>query len=116
MKVVKVIARVFLISVFVLTGEVAFANPAHEILSGLSYEKRNVAFTEFMRKNGEDCEVIKSFFQGFDNERNAYWNVACKRRGAWVIQVMPNKTGSTRIMPCSIQKSLTRTECFKTFE
>ena len=103
--------------VLVLVGtENAFANQAHTILSKLSDPEKNATLTKFMKQSDEDCDtVVKNFFQGFDKDRNAYWNVACKNKKSFVIMIENDSAGSTKIMSCDLLKMLNAGECFKKF-
>jgi hypothetical protein len=100
---------------FTSTEDVS-ANEAHNMLSKLSDTERNSTFTKFLKQSNENCDaVIKNFFQGFDNERAAYWNVACRNKKTFVVSIMNDKVGSTKIMDCGILKMLKAGECFKKF-
>jgi hypothetical protein len=99
-----------LISYQVLPAE---ANPSHDRLIALSDIERNKIFTALLID--ERCVVTRSFFQGFDKNGSAYWNVACTSRTPLSIQIMNNANGSTRVLECSMLRLIARSECFKKF-
>src|SRR5438093_13116428 len=90
-------------------------NPAHTALYNLSDPARNAVLTKFMAQSGEHCVVVKTFFQGFDAEGDAFWNVACRNKQTWLIGLNPDAAGSTRILECEVLKWMAGVECFKKF-
>ena|SRR2546425_5885483 len=91
----------------------AEANPFHDRVIALSDAERNMIFSGVLID--ERCVVTRSFFQGFDKNGNAYWNVACTSREPLSIQIMNDTRGSTRVLECSMLRLIARTECFKKF-
>ena len=92
------------------------ANEAHAMLSRLSDQDRNSTLTKFLKQSNENCDtVVRNFFQGFDKDHNAFWNVACRNKKSYVIMIKNDKVGSTKIMDCGVLKMLKAGECFKKF-
>jgi len=89
------------------------ASPAHDRISKLPESKRNQVLTELMARFGESCEVTKSFFQGLDESKSAYWNVVCSNKNAYAI--MMNDDGSNRVLECKRLRALSNIDCFKAF-
>ena len=114
--------RIFL-SLLVMGTVLAFArtesvsaNEAHAMLSRLSDQDRNSTLTKFLKQSNENCDtVVRNFFQGFDKDHNAFWNVACRNKKSYVIMIKNDKVGSTKIMDCGVLKMLKAGECFKKF-
>jgi hypothetical protein len=93
-----------------------WGNATHAALMKLSPTDREAMLTTFMRSSGEKCALVtRTFFQGFDSRRNAYWNVRCSDGGAFVIQINSDAQGSTRILECSMMKLVGGGQCFKKF-
>jgi hypothetical protein len=92
-----------------------FANQWHDKLTQLSSKERNAVLTKAVNASDQGCDMtIKSFFQGFDDEKKAYWNVECRDKKTYLIRVTDE--GSSTVVACSALKSLKAGECFKTFE
>lgn len=99
-----------------VTPGLALANKAHGVIEEMSDRDRNATFTRFLKQSGEDCNsVIQNFFQGFDKNRNAFWNVACRNKNSYVIMINNDSVGSTKIMSCALLKAINAGECFKKF-
>jgi len=99
-----------------LSADVVSANKAHHILSDKTNQERNEALTVLLIQSKEDCDaVMRNFFQGFEPDGGAFWNVACGNGRSYIILIENDARGSTRIMDCALIKSLTkgRNECFK---
>ena len=99
-----------------LVADMLEANTAHQILSNKSNEERNAVLTVLLFENKEDCDlVVKNFFQGFEPQGGAFWNVTCENGKSYIILIENDARGSTRVMDCAVVKSLTkgRNECFK---
>ena len=94
----------------------ASGNAAHDLLAGQPEARRNQTLTSFLAKSGESCDrVERSFFQGLDKNRAAYWSVACHGGQSYMITVYADATGSTKILECGILKAVGGGECFKKF-
>jgi hypothetical protein len=104
---------VVLIASFLLAPLAAEANPFHNRLVALSEAERHAVFNGVLAD--ERCVVIRTFFQGFDKDRNAYWSVGCRSRGALQVMIRNDASGSTRVLECSTLRVVARVECFKTF-
>jgi hypothetical protein len=101
--------------ILIAAAGVVLANPAHDKLIALDEADRAVALAMMLHRSGERCVVSRTFFQGLDKERNAYWNVGCDKRGPLLIQIRNDRDGSTRILECSTVKAMGGAECFKKF-
>ncbi len=94
----------------------SLANDFHNLINNKSSVERNTFFKKFLTVSGESCNrVTKTFFQGFDEEKTTYWNVACSNNLAYGISIKSDTQGTTEIMDCSILKAL-KIDCFKKFE
>jgi len=87
------------------------ANPTHDRILKLPDGRRNEALTDLMDRLGESCEVTKSFFQGLDESKAAYWSVACSNKRTFAIVM--NDDGSNRVLECKRLKALSNIDCFK---
>jgi hypothetical protein len=102
--------------VLVLLPVAVWGNPTHAALMKLTPTDREAMLTRFMRSSGEKCAVVTTtFFQGFDAQKSAYWNVRCSDGGAFVIQIKNDAQGSTKILECSMMKLVGGGQCFKKF-
>ena len=110
--------RLFLLSsVLVAMTEVPglYANKAHDMLLGLSEEKRQAVFSNFMAGYPDGCgAVTATFFQGKDASDNAYWNVLCSNGKSYQVQLDGDARGSTNILSCDLLRRV-KVECFKKF-
>ena len=100
----------------VLFPLVLHANKAHQMLVDRTDEERNEALTVLLHKNKNNCDVVvRNFFQGFEPEGGAFWNVTCGNEQSFMILIENDARGSTRIMDCVEIQSLTKGkhECFK---
>jgi hypothetical protein len=104
-------AGLFALLTAVSVGATASGNRVHDRLVRLPEPKRNEVLTEFMTDSGESCEVKHSFFQGSDEQRAAYWNVACSNRKAYAIAL--NEDGSSKVTECKRLKAVSNIDCFK---
>lgn len=111
----SIILAAAVLVVFLIPG-LAFANKAHGMIEKMPDKDRNSTFTTFLKNSGEDCgSVTRNFFQGFDQSRNAFWNVSCSNKKSYVIKINNDSVGSTKIMSCAVLKAVNAGECFKKF-
>lgn len=103
--------NIFLIALALFTMPV-MANDGHNLLMSMKLEERTKALGKTLNASGKACTATTSFFQGFDRDRAAYWNVACSNGVAYNIQIADDREGKTRILECSILKAI-GVECFK---
>jgi hypothetical protein len=100
-----------------LLTSISSANPAHDKVAGLAESERRTMLAAFLVASGERCaKATKTFFQGSTAEGNAFWNVACEGGGSWLIQINNDSTGSTRILSCTVLKSVGGGTCFTKFK
>jgi len=105
--------KIAMIIIALLLPVHSFANIFHNVISNKSNVDRNAHFKVFLTASGESCDqVTETFFQGFDKEDTAYWNVACSNNFAYGISMKNDTQGTTSIMDCPMLKVL-GTECFK---
>lgn len=96
---------------------VALANPAQDLLLAMNESSRQKAMSGLLSASGEKCPVSsRTFYQGSDNRGNAFWNVACSGGHAFVVQVMNDSKGSTKILDCAILKAMNAGTCFTKFK
>lgn len=94
----------------------ASANPAHQQLIRLTDAERNTMFTRYVQASHEKCDrVTRNFYQGSDNRDRVYWNVRCRDGHAYVIQLLNDTQGSTRILSCDVLQAVGGGQCFKKF-
>ena len=102
--------------VFLSISGPALANKAHSMLEKMSDQERNTTLARFLKQSGEECDsVIRNFFQGFDKNQNAFWNVACGNKKSYVVMINNDSVGSTKILSCAVLKAVNAGECFKKF-
>jgi hypothetical protein len=92
-----------------------YANPAHEQISKMGNAERNAFFAKFLRQSGENCNVVRNFYQGSTNRGDAFWNVGCKGKDGFSIMIYNDAKGSTKILECRVMKAVGGTPCFKKF-
>lgn len=111
----RLLVSILAIVMLVAISTPAFANYSHSQITQMSYTAKKSFFGDYLHRSGESCyRVTKIFFQGFDKEKSAYWNVKCKNGRAYCIQIKNNTSGSTRIMDCELCRMI-GVECFKKF-
>ena len=94
----------------------ASGNKAHDLLAGQPDAQRNQMLTVFMKQSKENCDSVeRSFFQGFDKSRSAFWNVACRNGRSFAVMVYNDASGSTKVLDCGVLKVVAGVECFKKF-
>ncbi|MCU0836603.1 MAG: hypothetical protein MUC77_19550 [Chromatiaceae bacterium] len=104
------------ILVVLSASDSSVANEAHSMIDSMSNEDRSRTFATLLKTSGENCgSVIKTYFQGFDTDRNAFWNVACNNSKSYVIMISNDSAGSTRILSCAALKAANSGECFNKF-
>jgi hypothetical protein len=92
------------------------ANEAHNRWLKVPNEERNATWTKFMEASGKNCVVKENFFQGMTKEDQAIWDVRCASGKAFAVMIEPDAVGSTKVLDCSVLKSLSAGECFKKFD
>jgi hypothetical protein len=95
----------------------AASNPSHERIQKLSPADRAKLFTMFLARGHETCPggVVRTFFQGMDQQKGAYWDVACQQGRLYSIRVNPDAAGSTKILACQVQEKMSGVPCFVSF-
>jgi len=91
----------------------AHANPAHDIISGMSEGNRKETFAALLSRGGEKCPTVsRTFYQGSDSKGDAFWNASCVGGQSWLVQVSNDAQGSTRVMSCTMLKAMNAGTCF----
>jgi hypothetical protein len=95
----------------------AASNASHERILKLSPPDRARLFTTFLARGHETCPggVVRTFFQGMDKQKAAYWDVACQQGALYSIRVSPDAAGSTKIIACHVQEKMSGVPCFVSF-
>lgn len=92
-----------------------FANSANDILMGLSPNEQTKHLGGVLNASQTSCVATVSFFQGFDENGAAYWNVACSNGESYGIAIANDSVGSSKILSCSVLKAVSGVECFTKF-
>ena len=100
---------------FALISGTSYANTVNQKILSLSEEQRAHMFTDFMRQGGEQCVVVKTFFQGETKDGDLFWNLKCRGGSAWSVMIKNDSKGTTKILQCEIMKKIGNTDCFKKF-
>ena len=106
------------LALFALTALATFgasANPAHDAVAKMSESARNTAFTEYMSRNSRPCKVERTFFQGFTDQKDAVWSIACANKESFAIMLRNDAEGSSRYVECDRLKAGSKRECFKKY-
>jgi len=92
----------------------AAKNPSQERILKLSGTARAKLFTTFLAERREPCPggVIRTFLQGMDQKKNAYWDVACQNNVMYSISVGADAAGTTKVIECRVQQKLSGVPCF----
>lgn len=91
-------------------------NPAHDRLLGVSESKRTAVLTMLVLSSNNDCSnVTRTFFQGMNDERAVFWNVACSNGSSYAVMIESDAEGSSKTLDCGVLKLVTGVECFKRF-
>jgi hypothetical protein len=95
----------------------AAKNPSQARILKLSGADRAKLFTTFLADRREPCPggVIRTFLQGMDQKKNAYWDVACQNNMMYSISVSADAAGTTKVMECRVQQKLSGVPCFVSF-
>jgi len=97
-------------------SSVVFANQAHNKINALSESQRSAIFSKMLVGEDAACSAVsKTFYRGSDKADSAYWSAQCRSNKAYQIQVMPNATGSTKLLDCAVAKKL-GIDCFSKFK
>lgn len=93
----------------------AYGNKTHDILIELSENERREAFTSYLSKSGENCSVIRTFYQGQTSAGEVFWNVECSNKKKFTISIKNDDVGSTNYLDCNFLKFVANVDCFKKF-
>lgn len=94
----------------------AWANPAQGRLAAMSEVDRSATLAIFVESSGQSCRTVaRTFFQGEDDQGNAFWNVECVGGRAYVVQIKNDPSGSTRVLTCGRFQAVSGAACFKPF-
>ena|SRR5688572_16943824 len=109
------VTRLALFALMTLATSGASANPAHDAVSKMSESDRNATFTKYMSQNSVPCKVERTFFQGFTDERDAVWSIACADKKSFAVMLRNDAEGSSRYVECERLKAGSKRECFKKY-
>lgn len=66
---------------------------------------------------GEGCAGTSTFFMGIGDKGfgkdEAFWSIRCRNGKTYEVEINPDSTGSNRVLECSVLKTVTGTQCFK---
>jgi hypothetical protein len=95
----------------------AASNASHQRILKLSPADRAKLFTTFLARGHQPCPggVVRTFFQGLDQQKSAYWDVACQQGALYSIRVSPDAAGTTKILACHSQEKMSGVPCFVSF-
>ena len=107
--------RLLLLAIL-LAPELLLANEAHDLLVGMSGEKKATALAYIVQSSGEKCgHVTRTFYQGADKKGNAIWNAACSNGRSYSVMIYNDANGSTGALDCKSLKVVSKVDCFKKF-
>jgi hypothetical protein len=92
-------------------------NEANRRIMALSESDRRSLFFVALNTSGERCpEITRTFYQGSAKPSwNALWNVECRGGPSYVIQIMSDEKGSTKVLTCGELRAIGGGECFKRY-
>jgi len=106
----------FLLACGAVLSATVLANQANDRITALSESQRSALFSKMLASQDAACTTVtRTFYRGSDKADNAYWSVQCRSNKAYQIQVMPNTTGSTKLLDCAVAKKL-GIDCFGKFK
>ena len=77
-------------------------NPGHDTLIKMDVDARNKKLAETVHNSGRVCpKGVKTYFQGFDSNAKAYWNVRC-RRGDYLLLFPRKMKDGIGIVNCDV--------------
>ena len=98
-------AKIVVTVVAVASCAAASANGYHQTLKSLSEAEQAASLGEMAASAGnKKCKTAspsRPYFQGFDSERAAYWNVTCGSE-AFTVRIQNDSRGSNSTMSCNL--------------
>lgn len=91
-------------------------NVAHSLILKKRASDQAVFLGWVAQKAGFKCTGAKTFFQGFDADQAAYWNVRCTNGKEYGVQIAADAGGSTSVLECNLLEFLTKGKCFQKFD
>lgn len=85
-------------------------NPTTERLLALSESDATFVLAESV---GQQCTGSESFYMGVDEEHDAFWSVRCTTGNTYMVEIHPDKTGSTRVLDCPTFETVAHLSCFE---
>lgn len=64
---------------------------------------------------GDKCTGAKAFYSGSGSDKAAFWSVRCTNGLEYIVQVLPDAGGSTKVLECRVLKAVGGPDCFKSF-
>ena len=90
------------------------ANSAHERLAAMSEVDRSDALALLVESSGQPCRTVaRTLFQGHDTSGHALWNVECGGGEAYLVLIMNDGRGSTRVLSCRRLAAVGGGRCFQ---
>lgn len=62
----------------------------------------------------EGCKGVRAFYMGIDENRNAFWSVACANGSSYEVMIDDDDNGSTTVLNCLAVKATADIDCFAT--
>lgn len=90
----------------------AHANDFHRYLMSLTDAERNKRLSELLVQLPDQCLVERNFFRGLDQKGAALWSAGCASKKAYVIMILNDAKGSTRILDCKVMMERAKVDCF----
>ena len=98
-------AKIAVAVMAVAVSAAASANGYHYALKSLPEDEQAVSLGEMAASAGkQQCRTgtpSRPYFQGFDSERAAYWNVTCGSE-AFTVRIQNDSRGSNSTMSCEL--------------
>lgn len=91
-------------------------NIGHTLLLDMIPAERSKTLSSVVELNGEACGGGEgTFFQGVDEDRAAYWNLACSNGSNYSIKIEPDANGTSTILECNFLEFISGVPCFTPF-
>jgi hypothetical protein len=102
-----------LLATLLVMSTVVSANPAHDMVMGMSTQNKESIMGKLLRASGKSCSYVsKVKFIGKVDGDVAMWAVKCPF-DSFLIKLLPDASGSTRISSCGVMKTFTGVDCWK---
>ena len=93
-------------------GYTISSNRTDNALNAASITDRAGAFSHIVH-----CNVIQTYRMGMQkSSATAFWSTKCARGESYVVSILPDENGSTKIVDCETFSAVTKLECFRPLE